>query len=617
MIFNFPQKNQSYTYLQTNRGDDLGSLWSSFNLEFQNNLGTMQLGTKMEVNTSTEDDADLGLPVAFKYFDARMWAICGTRVFKNTGAPITAYVEDASTGASTAYSADVSDLEVFNGELVATGTSNIFTKASNGAGTGAWTSRGVVGAGQSHKLAYFKKFNRIYWLAAGQQVRSADTAWTIATSGDYFLSLQNSIGVVSTLVATSQSLWIGTVRLYNSAAGDNSIARASIFEWDGISAQPTQEYKIDAQGIVAMAVDDDIPYAIDSNGVLLEFTGSSFKEIGRLPLTKDLLNNATYSENTRFIHPNGLISTKNATFKVLVGNIIGNSATSIPENLASGIWEFSTDFGFTHNSSLNYKTKNSSTVTDFGQNKISLAGALVNSNLYSNSSSGRSTLTCGATYFTDASTTTNAIFIDAPIGIAAGSTEGQKKGYFITSWINSVEVEDKWTRLWAVYKKFLSATDSMVFKYRLYEEDPIYATITWVSNQVFTTTTDVTAYGPTASGFNGTSGGEVEIIQGQGSGSCTHIASITFLAGTYTVMLDNPILTSGSPTGTAKARFQKWIKLFPEITGQVKSWEQMAIGANNPRCQIKGCLTFTDGDTNINEFHKMAIFSNSDIKITA
>ena len=187
----------------------------------------------------------------------------------------------------------------------------------------------------------------------------------------------------------------------------------------------------------------------------------------------------------------------------------------------------------------------------------------------------------------------------------------QKKGYFVTSWFNSLEIQDKWERLWVVYRRFLDSGDSIVFKYRLYEEDPTYINITWTSTTTFTTTTNVTAYGPTATGFNGTVGGEVEFTQGTGSAACVHITNISEAGGTYTVTVDTAV--TGVTTGTGKARLQKWIRLNPVAAqDQIKSFSQMQVGASNTRIQIKGCLTFTGAG----EFTKAVLVSNSDIKIS-
>lgn len=596
-------------YVQTNRSNLLGSLWATFNIDLQSNLGAVRIGTKMRVNTSTVDSSHLGLPIAFKEFDARLWSVCQQWVFKSNGtnSTLVGFVEDMSTGVVTTYSIDASDLEVFNGQLVAVNTTNIYTKVSNGAGTGAWTDRGaLVSSGYYHKLCYFKKFDRLYYIFDATHINSADTSWSIASGGnDYSINLAGNITRISTMVATSDDIWIGTLREYNSASSYDSIEKCAIYQWDGISQQVIEEFLIDAQGILAMTIRNNIPYIMDSNGVLRAYTGSYFKEVGRLPLNKELLYNATVSNVDRFIHPNGMITTKNNTIQILIKNNLGDNTGSLKENLPSGIWEWSEQNGFVHLNPLTYTTVFSPTITDYGQNKVSGIGALANANIYNNSSSGRATIIAGSNYFTDATTIISAIFIDSPIPTDNANTpEGQKKGYFITTFFLTSEIESKWERLWNIHKQFLNSTDSIVFKYRLYEQSPLQATITWVDTTHFTTTTDVTGY------WTSGTGEEVEILQGTGGGNCAHITSIVNNAGTYTVTLDEII--TGVTTGTAIARFQHWVKLNPKVSGTIKQWEQMSINANASMIQIKCCLTWT-GDA---EFLRMALVSNEDITIS-
>lgn len=605
----FPPTGQNYKYLQTNRSDDLGSLWATTGIDFQSNLGMMLLGSKLRINTNTNDDSSLGLPYAFKAFDGRVFALCGMKVFKNTGNDIISpFSADTSTGFVTTYSPDFSDMEVYNNVLVTAVANRIYSKASNGSGTGAWTDRGAISSSY-HTMRYFKKFNKLYFADASNRISSMNPDFSLNLTGDYTINLDNSVGQMTKIETTSERIWIGTVRIYNSASGVNTIEKAVMLEWDGISQQITREYPIDAQGILAITIKDDIPWIMDSNGVLRKYTGSSFEEVGRLPLVKELLVQSTYSLQERFIHPNGLITTKDDTIKALINNRLGDNASSVKENIPSGIWEWSQDIGFTHRNLFTYQRIGSLTITDYGQSRISQIGALANANIYSNAAGGRGTIICGATYYTDATTTATGIFIDSPIPVNTVSTpEGLKKGSYITTWFDSAEVEDKWSRIWAVYRRFVDAGESIVFKYRLYEEDPIQATITWVSTTSFTTTTNITAYGPTATGFNGTQGGEVEILNGTGGNSCAHIISIVNNSGTYTVTLDTPI--TGVTTGTAIVRFQKWIKLNPTIMGLVKSWEQLAIGKNNTRIQIKCCLTLYGNG----EFQKFILTSNEDIE---
>jgi len=600
MIYNFPQNN---IFVQNNRSDILGNIWSSFNLNFQENLGAIRVSPRMLLNTSTSDDADFGLPVALKSFDNRNWIVAGTRVFKN-GA-ITAnsnFIEDLSTNASTDYVANISDLEVFNGELWASTNDDLTSKASNGSGTGNWTTaRMSLSASTVHKLCYFKKFDRLYVTDLQSRIKSISTGYVTATSGDYYIQLagDSAAYTITTMVETSTRIWIGIIDLTNESG------RGKILEWDGISAQVTNEYKIDAQGVVAMCVDNDTPYAIDTNGTFLEYTGSSFKEPNdnaRLPVLNTLLINANNSRSDRFIHPNGFIPTKNGTFFALVNGTNGDNTSTQNENLPSGVWEFDKNIGWTHRQSLSYTLFDSSTITDFGQGKISKAGVLANVNTYSTSSSRNGTIMAGATYFTNATTTSNGIFLDDSNDIL------QKKGYFVTGWFESSDVEDKFNRLWVKYKRFLNANDKIVFKYRTYEIEPLQATITWTSTNTFTTPTDISAYGV----ISGTGEGyEVEILNGTGSGSTAHITSITGSVP-YTVTIDETI--TGVTNGTALARFQKWIKIgeIDYSRGSTFQWKDLALNnVTDVMIQIKGCMTFTGKD----EIGQLKIKSEPNIKI--
>jgi hypothetical protein len=341
-----------------------------------------------------------------------------------------------------------------------------------------------------------------------------------------------------------------------------------------------------------MTVNNDIPYIMDARAILRKYSGTGFDEVGRLPIQTKLYGTID-NTNDRYIHPNGMAVTKNGTILAFVNNLVGDTAATIPENFPSGIWEWADGYGFTHKQALTYNRYNDpTTVTDWGQNRVSVVGGLALD--FDNQNAGLVTPMVGATYYTDASTTTSGIFIENTVNTV------QKKGYFVTTFFFSNEIQDKWERLWATYKKLASASDSLVFKYRLYEENPVEASITWTSTTTFTTTTDVSAY----------TGYEVEVIQGTGSAGCSHITSIANNAGTYTVTVDSAYTGA---TGTAKARFQKWNKLNPAPgDSTIRSYLQAAIGGNNIRIQLKGCLTWT-GD---GEFYKVAIFSNEDIKIS-
>jgi hypothetical protein len=587
---------ETKTLVQVNRGKVFGDLWATFNIDLQDSPGIIKLGNRLKTTTTTSDDADLGLPVAFKHFDDRFWTIAGAKIFKNTGSVSSAFVEDSSSGVATDYNEDYSDLEVFNDLLVGVTDDSVYSKVSNGSGTGAWTARSTALSSSYHKLLYFKKFDRLYVTDSETKIKSVDTSgWTFTTSGDYYIDLGNTVGSISTIAATSERIWIGTVRNSNSASAQDATSRAVILEWDGISNQVTKEYPIDAQGVLAIVIKDGVPIIMDSNGILRQFSGYSFDEIGRLPVgDRGLLYRATVSNIPKFIHPNGLAVNRNGNILALINNRNSDSSSinSINENLPSGIWEYSKTNGFIHKHSFSYMPVGSTTVTDYGQNRISQAGALMYAGYYDTSAVGRSTILCGAEYFTDATSTTNGVFVDARFITDGTNTDGQRFGYLTSTWKWSRGFKDTWQKLAVKYRELLTSSDRITLKYRTREETAISASITWLNETTFHTTTDV----------SGLEGYEVEITQGTGSGKCVHIQTIQSSAP-WRVTIDESV--AGVTTGTAKVRIQNWKKAF-QVSDQItESTFKTLNRVVSERIQLKCCMQFT-GE---NELHEVGIIS--------
>lgn len=596
---------ESKKLVQTNRGDVLGLLWSTWNIDLQANPGAIRVGNKMKLNTNTAGAVNLGLPVAFRNFDSLMFCVAGSRVFKSSGNNlISAFSEDGSGGDPTTCDAKYSDAEIFENKLfVSTGSSTTLSyKPANGSGTGIWSSiASAYSSTFSHKLAYLKKLNRLYWSDNNTEVKSLSSDLvTVATSGDYFIDLGDNDGSIATIAASSNRIWIGMIE---HAVGKNNTKGASIFEWDGISNQALNKYSIDAQGALAIYIRNDIPFVMDSAGRLLEFRGSGFEEVGRLPIDRELLEGALSSWNLRFIHPNGLTGTKDNTILALVQNVLADSSSSIKENLPSGIWEWSRENGFVHKHAITLQPMATTTVTDNGQNKLYVntgsdlmgVGALVSAPLFGGrSSSGRSDLICGARYYTDATTDTFGIFIKAPFPTDnATTTESKKYGYFVTQWIPATNIRDSWKKIALRYKKLLNSSDRIILKSRVTESDPTYIDITWVNTTSFTTTTDVSAM----------VGYEVEVLQGTGSGKCSHITAVTG-SGTYTVTVDETY--TGVTTGTAKARVQAWKKLL-SVADQNSESKVISTLLVSERLQLKVCMEFTGN----NELHEVIIVNSA------
>jgi hypothetical protein len=566
---------------QINRGEAVGSLWSTFNIDLQSNLSKVRVSPRLKLNSTQFTSFSSRYPVAFERFGTRLYSIVGTTIYRNTNdsaLPSDAFAADTSTSAATDYTAQ-SDLLSVWGVLLATSDQEMRSlSAANG---GTWTDR-ITGMTSSslHKMCYFKKYDRVYVTDVG--IESINSSYTHLTDGDYTLPA-DSYRNFSDIKATSNSVWIAT------KTKQASNFRGSVLQWDGISNQVSREYKLPCTAVLAIAIDEarDVPIAIGNDGVIYEFTGSGFTEAGRFPFKNRLpyIGSSAYgSDPSPFIHPNGVLFTKNGTLLMLINGQNEDSNATQEENLPSGVWELSRDGSLVHKYSISYDPV-SSAITDYGQSEIINAGALFYADFNSTSTSKDGTLLVGASYYTSATATASSIFYDNSLDTV------QKYGYIVTPQIFS-DIVGTFSRIITRFKRFLDSGDRIDIKYRTDNPEPERITITWTSTNTFTTTSDI----DTKTGY------EVEIIRGTGAGKCAHITSIVNNAGTRTVTLDDTF--TGVTTGTAIARLQNWQKV-DTVSSRGPQYSLTGLKVTNPWIQFKICMQFKGRD----ELHDIIIDS--------
>lgn len=546
-------------WVQTNVSDVLGNLYATMGIDLSENEGRMRLGKRLVINASSSDDPDLGLPVAIKALGTKTYAVCGTRVFENGAIyPSAGFSENAVSGAPTNCHADYSDAEIFNGYLYVTANSTTVYKYDGSA----W-SNFSAGSNTGSVRLLCQYGERMYMTDGRGKIISWTTADAggLATSGSYTLDFSSNVDArtITWMRAGANRIWIGTVNVLG--------GKGYVHEWDGISTQVTRSYRLEASGALACVIKDDIPYVMDSNANLLAWNGGSFKYLTGLnrESNKLLLNGLSVTTN-RFIHPNGgsIIGGKVC---FLINNQNSDNAGSIEATIPSGVWEYDEKKGLIHKHAFGL-TKSSDTIIDYGQNRISRAGALSELNMPNSASNKNGTFLCGCIFFTDATTTKTAIFYDDT------NDTLQKGGSFITTKLESQEVTDSLIRIWAKYRKFLGSGDKITIKYRSEESDDVEATITWTSATSLTSTADLSSFAV---------GDEMEVTQGLGSGKSSHITAISYSAPTYTITVDE---SYASATGTSKARFGKWTK-GASITGQSSTYEKATFGTNMSRTWVQ------------------------------
>jgi hypothetical protein len=562
-------------WIQSNRGDIFGSIWSSFNLDLtaqrdrqKGNIRT----TRMLLGATSATLTDMGTPVAFKKFNSVTFALAGAELYVQGAAHTSAWAKVGSS--PTNFSVD-SDMEIFNGILYVTeGTDNDLQKY-DGSSWGTAVADVAVGANAPHMMCVYA--NQLY-ISGETGGNSVVTGISTAEATIVTLTITDALkNNITFLRPTTNGIWIGTV---NTRGG-----KGTIWFWDGAQTTPNTAYHLDSGGVLAGVVKDDILYAMDVDGRLLAFNGGTFVEVDRLPIKENYLTFALGNSHTRFIHPNGMTVADDRILMLIDNNYyIGALKDAIPENVPSGIWEWSQDTGLYHKYSLSHcpiSGAGGGSVTDYGQNRLGVSGALgipgacafIKQNQTPSNDNG--VLFAGARVSTTATAQIYGIFIDDL------NDTVQKYGYFVTPKIYSQNLQDAWQKVFVRHRKLLNSTDKIIVKYRVDEVDSDEATITWVDTDTFTVTASLVP--------DLAVGDEVEVIQGDGSGKCAHVSSYTGTT-TLTVNLDDTF--TGATTRTAKARFQKWKKC-AEGTSQTVKFHQFHIGANDTWVQLKVCMQFT------------------------
>jgi len=579
-MITLPSVSGGRLWEQNNRSDVVGSLFSSFNLNLTEQLGKTKVSPRMVITTN--GITDFGTPVAFKEYLSNLYTIAGNYIFRAAGGNLeTAFVKDAQTNSpGNSFSSDISDLEVFNNRLYAVGSGSAsFWRLD----TTTWTGLSSLSVSVNSKMLNFLKLNRLYIVTTNQQIISMDTGESFATSGSNSFLIKNKDLVITSLVQTSNLLWILTFNQQN--------GQGYVYSWDGATADtPTDIHPLDSRGALAGIVKDGVLYIIDMDGKLQYFNGQAFvlAPNGRLPIKQfKYLKNPNTLLNNRWIHPNG-ITLVDGRINILINNENYDLNKTIQESLPSGIWEYDVDMGWYHKNALTQYTIIGATINDYGQNRISRVGALANIKVPDIGSPIVGTLIAGADYFSDStSSTVSAAWTNDSLDTI------QKYGYFVTNKILSPRVQDAFGRTFLRIRKLLNSTDRVIVKARSQDIPALEpVTVTWTSSTSFTTTTDISAY---------SQGEEVEGTQGPGSGKCAVITSINNNSGTWVVTLDD---TLGASNGTSKVRFQHW-KWVGTLTNQSNTNPMFNITTSSGWIQIKVCMLFTGNnefiDLNIEE----------------
>lgn len=409
--------------------------------------------------------------------------------------------------------------------------------------------------------------NRLYMVKSTKDaIYSASEAsvgsYSPQTSGSFTLVV--GLSNITCARAASKTIWFASSGNNNSTTTSN---RSKVYEWDGVSTNPTNIYVLDTDFIQSITILNDIPYVIDGRGRLWAFNGYTFTVVANIPVRND-----DYIINPVIVHRNGMITDSGKIYVLISSNGDGTGTKNTTERCLAGVWCYDPAIGFYHFSSPD----NMSVLT------IAVALARYSTPL---------SFICGYVGLTTSITSPkNRLAItDTTKGITGGAMT--RTGYIITQFIESKFLQDAFNTIAVKYRQMIDSAATIEVKYRNYKNIECNGTITWTSTTTFTISTAVLAGTSTYFNTPVAVGDEVMVQQGSGTGFIGQITSLVDNSGTTTVTVDRVSTVS---SGTGYATFNNYATLYTiTSTNPDKTFKNLrASSAGGTMLQIKLVLSW-------------------------
>ncbi len=541
-MIRIPGENGWY---QDNKGDTLGSLFETFNVDLENNKGRLRL-TRSKRIAYDGSPSGFGEVAAFERFGQKLYVASENAsahdIWVGNNSPFDTLVNDTTSVEIVPATTDM--LAWNSGLYIATGNEMFYT--TDGA---SWSEIGsnVLTSNDNHLLTSLNDV--LYVTDQDYKVFSVTSGNTFQGSGSQTLNLNLPGWGITVLMTGIDKIWVG---LSNNNGGMTSY----IFEWDGQTANvPDARYEIDASAIMAGVVKDGIPYIVDSRGRLMVFNGGAFQEVARFPLNGRTFKGFNLIRNDdRAIHPRGM-TIDGDEILINVANRTDEITDEDYNEFPSGVWAYSQSNGLYHKLSPSYQAvadTGTTNLSDYGQYRCYSAGPImifesVNQGGDPDTPNG-GRIVFAMEYFIDADDTST----DTQWGLFTDDTNDntQKAGWITLPRVMSYNFKDLWEKVYPMLSDLETTGDLVEVKYRMKDETPTYFSGTWNGTDRVSTTTELT---------NHSQGDEVTIVQGKGAGTVVHASSVSSGAGSE-VVFDRDI--TGVVNGqTSKFRIEKWKKI--------------------------------------------------------
>lgn len=522
-------------FRQPNTGDGTGNIFHTFGVDFDFNRGVISSSPNPLSAYNTGDDASFtGYVAQFVEYNNKIWAI-GDEVFRtNTTAPISGWAVDSDTDTLSPGNT-VTDAVAFDGMLLAIDGDDIWRNPGDGDWDSWWKtlrSQSALTTG-SKKLLKVGFDNNLYILDNQAKLYrvapDGSGTGTITTSGQGTIDFTNTDHTFNCMETTSTRMFIGT----------SHPREGAIIEWDlgPQSISPNKVHPIGAKSVLCIAVWNDTPIAVLSDGSVMIYNGTSFQEY-----TGFRFPSKNIELEAEFIHNNGwAIIDKMPHFlvspKVSTGGTDPVEDTTAPFNFPAGVWCLDPDVGLYCRFPMGV---GESTQEDYGQYYLDEPGALFAFK------SKDSKFLCSYDYY-DGSGSAKATISYADLDYTKSTHT-----HFTTPFLTG---KDVWTKVSGLHKHLESGEEIRVY-YRNKPDDEIRADGYWLDTSTFNTTDSVTG---------------VEVGD---------MAIVATGAGAPTILIVDSITDSGTVNSIAFTEANSLAAVNDEVTIKFLNFKKMATLTN-------------------------------------
>lgn len=292
---------------QPNSGASLGNVYASYGIDFDSEPGKIKIAAQVKKAFTDEDDVDFaGYAGAIMSFsddgsNGKIFAVSDKSFDTNFGTPTTGWAQSSTSGTDPDGGNTVRDAEVFDGLFLVSGDVSSGTQDILSWNGSAWASWWKTTLGQSglptgvRTLLKVGADGNLYVGAGANKIFRVTPTGTVSTTGQGTLDFSATYYRFVCIAATSTRLFIGARDL----SGDEGV----IIEWDMSpqSIAANRIHKIGAQSVACIAVWNDVPIAVLSNGKIKYFNGSSFVDYPNIEFP--VKSGARLNDD--FMHPNG------------------------------------------------------------------------------------------------------------------------------------------------------------------------------------------------------------------------------------------------------------------------------------------------------------------------